>query len=410
MIDSIETAALSAAVQKFREYIPQCYGANFQKAKDYFRTASKFEAYAADSRQPYQNTLEEFYLITTGTPAFQWPIRGASRCCARALLVINDFYHGRNPQKRYCRNTVKCPLPYCNLIEEYRKLLYADMKSEGTIRTRVGRMKVFFIFLADNEVDSLESVSQELFTEFIADLSNRYSSQGKVSILYTLRNFFSYRAFAKRLTFNHGPFLTGLHSRKHERLVSFYTAEEVRRVMEAVDRSTPWGKCIYAMMLLACVYGIRSSDIKTLKLYDIDWMNSRITLTQFKTKQEISLPLIEAVKLALLDYIKNARPVSAYPNIFIRLRCPYIPYSMNDHFANKVAVYFDKGGVVTDGKHHGLHSLRHSLATVLLTDDVPVNEIAVILGHSSVTSTRAYIWSDIDHLRSAALEVPSYGK
>lgn len=271
-------------------------------------------------------------------------------------------------------------------------------------------MKVFFIFLADNEADSLKSVSRELFTEFIADLGSRYSSQGKASILYTLRNFFSYRAFAKKLTFDPNPFLTGLHSRKHEWRVSFYTAEEVRRVMEAVDRSTPWGKCIYAMMLLACVYGIRSSDIKTLKLYDIDWMNSRITLTQFKTKQEVSLPLTEAVMLALLDYIKNARPVSAYPNVFIRLRRPYIPYSMNDHFGDKVAVYFDKAGVVTDGKHHGLHSLRHSLATVLLTDDVPVNEIAVILGHSSITSAKAYIWSDIDHLRSAALKVPFYGE
>lgn len=46
MIDSIETAALSATVQKFREYSLQCYGANFQRAKDYFRTASSFEAYA----------------------------------------------------------------------------------------------------------------------------------------------------------------------------------------------------------------------------------------------------------------------------------------------------------------------------------------------------------------------------
>ena len=60
----------------------------------------------------------------------------------------------------------------------------------------------------------------------------------------------------------------------------------------------------------------------------------------------------------------------------------------------------------TKGKHHGLHSLRHSLATNLFETGTPVNEIAVILGHTSAASTKTYVWSDIERLRIAALEVP----
>ena len=109
---------------------------------------------------------------------------------------------------------------------------------------------------------------------------------------------------------------------------------------------------------------------------------------------------------ALLDYIKNARPESDCPNVFIRLKKPYIPYSMNDHFGDKIFPFFELAGVDTKGKHHGLHSLRHSLATNLFVSGTPVNEIAVILGHTSVESTKTYVWSDIEHLRIAALEVP----
>ena len=68
--------------------------------------------------------------------------------------------------------------------------------------------------------------------------------------------------------------------------------------------------------------------------------------------------------------------------------------------------YFKLAGVDTKGKHHGLHSLRHSLATNLFESGTPVNEIAVILGHTSAASTKAYVWSDIERLRIAALEVP----
>ena len=191
-----------------------------------------------------------------------------------------------------------------------------------------------------------------------------------------------------------------------ERLPSFYTAEEVKRILNAVNRSTPWGKTAYLMMILACVYGLRSSDIKDLRFDDINWKSRTITIIQFKTHKSVSLPITDEVLFALLDYIKNARPRVDNPNVFIRLKKPYIPYSMNDHFGDKILPYFEIAGVDTKGKHHGLHSLRHSLATNLLKTGTPVNEIAVILGHTSAASTKTYVWSNIEHLRIAALEVP----
>lgn len=204
--------------------------------------------------------------------------------------------------------------------------------------------------------------------------------------------------------------LKGLHSKKHERLGSFYTTDEIKKVMDSVDRNTKSGKTIYVMMLLACVYGLRVSDIRDLDLSSLHWNTQTICLFQHKTKHYIELPLTQNVSFALLDYIKNVRPNIEHPKVFIKHRGTQEPYSINDHFGCNVSVFFKRAGINTNGKHHGLHALRHSLATWLFEADVDIHKVAVILGHSTVAATKSYIWSDIAHLRLAALEVPPYGQ
>ena len=408
MIDSNYTITLSDAILQFQEYITQNHGSDTATAQAYIRIADDLERYAREKNlcSLAEKAIQEYYSLVVGVPPFEAPPLKSKERPARTLRMIQDILHHEEPKRRYISNPLDCPISYQEILGRYECLMEADQKSCGTIRTRSGRMKVFFIYLTEFKCTVLQNVTPALFADFVSSLNGRYSSQGKASILYTIRNFFSYDEFSEMLSFDPFPFFSGIHSKKHERLTSFYTAEEVKRILNAVDRSTPWGKTVYLMMLLACVYGLRSSDIKALRFDDINWKRRTITTIQFKTHKEVSLPITDEVLFALLDYIKNARPKVENPKVFIRLRKPYIPYSMNDHFGDKIFPYFKIAGVDTKGKHHGLHSLRHSLATSLLDAGTPVNEIAVILGHTSVASTKTYIWSDIEHLRIAALEVP----
>ena len=408
MIDSNYTEILYDAIQHFREHIIQSHGDDSKTAQTYIRIADDFQRYVSGKKPATspEQVIQEYYSMTVGVSPFEAPPSKSKERYARAIRMIQDFLHHEEPKRRYVNHLFDCPTSYRAILSRYETLMKNDQKSYGTIRTRSGRMKVFFVFLAGRECVVLQNITPELFTDYVSSLNDRYSSQGKASLLYTIRNFFSYDEFSEMLTFDPLPFLSGIHSRKHERLPSFYTAEEVKRILNAVNRSTPWGKTAYLMMILACVYGLRSSDIKALRFDDINWESRTITIIQFKTHKSVSLPITDEILFALLDYIKNARPRVDNPNVFIRLRKPYIPYSMNDHFGDKILPYFEIAGVDTKGKHHGLHSLRHSLATNLLKTGTPVNEIAVILGHTSAASTKTYIWSDIEHLRIAALEVP----
>ncbi len=408
MIDSSYSMTLYDAIQLFQRHIIQNYGSESKTAQAYIRISNDLQRYAkeTDLEVSPEDVIQEYYRIIVGVPAFEAVPSKSKERRERAVQMILDILNGKEPKRKYTTHKRDCPITYLTVIRKYETFMRNDQKSDGTVRTRSGRITVFFAFLEECKCTSLEGITPELFARFVSSLNDRYSSQGKASILYTLRNFFSYDEFSGALSFDPIPFLTGIHSGKHERLPSFYTAEEVRRILNAVDRNTPWGKTVYLMMLLASVYGFRSSDIKAMVLDNINWKNRTINITQYKTHKEISLPMTDEILFALLDYIKNVRPESDCPNVFIRLRKPYIAYSMNDHFGDKILPFFEIAGVDTKGKHHGLHSLRHSLATNLLVSGTPINEIAVILGHTSAASTKTYVWSDIEHLRAAALEVP----
>lgn len=124
-------------------------------------------------------------------------------------------------------------------------------------------------------------------------------------------------------------------------LPSTFSSEEIKRILDSVNRESPAGKRDYAVLMLATKLGLRTSDIRNLKPENIDWTNHVIRITQVKTGEPLILPLIEDVGWALIDYIKNGRPVSDEPEIFLRAAAPYISLQ---NFDNILVKYMRLGG------------------------------------------------------------------
>jgi site-specific recombinase XerD len=354
--------------------------------------------------------VAHYYEHVTKVKPFSKPDTKYLKKLARAVFMIRDTVAGRLPAKKYNYNVREIPHIFTDDIRHYENWLIENNNTQGTIQTRIGRIKRFLFGIHDAGCTNLTALTPNVFIAFVGGLTDRYASMGKNNILYTIRNYFSCPHIKRQLKFDPSPFLMNLHTNKHGRLSSCYTPEEIRKVLDAVDRSSAKGKMYYLMMLLAGLYGLRSYDIRTIEFANIDWKRKVIILNQHKTGRYIELPLIQEVFLAMLDYVKNVRPKTTDPHIFIRQRSPHVPYSNNNHFAPKIAAYFKEAGIITANKHSGLHSMRHSFATALLKDNVPINDIANILGHTSPQTTTAYIWSDIEQLRNAALEVIPYAE
>jgi integrase/recombinase XerD len=88
--------------------------------------------------------------------------------------------------------------------------------------------------------------------------------------------------------------------------------DEVTRLL-ASDRDTPVGCCDYAMMLALPRLGLRSSEIISLELDDIDWVAGKIRV-RGKNGQRNGLPLPADVGEAIADHLRKVAPTQCQPS------------------------------------------------------------------------------------------------
>ena len=201
--------------------------------------------------------------------------------------------------------------------------------------------------------------------------------------------------------------------RRYSRTVSKLTGDgaaavarfgRMARILEAVDRGSPCGKRDYAIILLVARLGVRTIDLKRLEFPDFDWPGNRLSVAQAKTGRKVQLPLLKDVGWAVIDYIRACRRPRLPAGVPAAHR-PGRPVLRPGPPAS------DPGQARPGGsrpgeeeRRHGMHSLRHTLATRLMEDGTPVEQIADILGHQSVQSTGIYLKSSLGLLARCALD------
>lgn len=102
------------------------------------------------------------------------------------------------------------------------------------------------------------------------------------------------------------------------------------------------------MLLLAARLGLRIEDIRDLKLPDIDWRSGTLTIVQNKTKEPLALPIPEEVGRAVIDYLKNGRPVTESRNVFVRHVPPYDGFSITSNLHNIMTKALSNAGIPSD--------------------------------------------------------------
>ena len=142
------------------------------------------------------------------------------------------------------------------------------------------------------------------------------------------------------------------------------------------------------MLLLIATYGLRSCEIVTLTLDDIDWRAGQLRISQHKTASWLVLPLTDEVGASLVDYLHHRHPCLPYREVFLRCRVP-------EGVLKRTAVtdvfqaWSRRSGL--DIPFHGPHCLRYSYAMHLLREGTPLKTIGDILGHRTAESTCVYL-------------------
>lgn len=320
----------------------------------------------------------------------------------RSIQVLDDYLNLGYIRKRTMA-PVKHPL-YGEIGSQMQKLidyLHSLRRSSITIKDYELYLNRFLVYLNRSGVYSLNEIRERHILAFISTSENN-----KVNVVSSLRVLFRF------WTENHitdmdffEEILKSYKWVKREKIPSFFPVNDVRTIEKSVDRCSGVGKRNYAMLLLASRLGLRASDIAQLKFSNLDWEKNEIRLTQYKTGNPISLPLLSEVGNAIVDYLKYGRFKSESHHVFISGRAPYIP-ATKSVVCSAIQEIISKSKVDTVGRHHGAHSLRHSLATCLLKNEVPIPIISETLGHAKTDSTMAYLRIDLSSLTKCTLPVP----
>jgi integrase/recombinase XerD len=175
--------------------------------------------------------------------------------------------------------------------------------------------------------------------------------------------------------------------------------EDVQRLIAATATDRRIDIRNRAILMLLAVYGLRASEVVRLRLDDLDWEQERLSLRRAKTQQAQTYPLARPVGNAIIRYLKEARPGSAYREVFLTHCAPIRPLSTSVLW-RVVGKGLRALGVALP--HHGPHALRHACATHLLEEGLSLKEIGDHLGHHHPDSTRIYAPVNLAGLREVA--------
>jgi integrase/recombinase XerD len=194
---------------------------------------------------------------------------------------------------------------------------------------------------------------------------------------------------------------------RHESEPHLWTAEEIRRLLAVIDRQSAIGKRDYAMILLTARLGLRISDLRHLELGDLDWRAKTLTVIQRKTSRPLSLPLLDDVGWAVIDYVRHGRPETASAKVLVKHRHPFGAFGGSSSVATRLSRYAARAGIeFPAGDTCGMHSLRGALAVAMIGSGTPVPVVSAVLGHASSDTTQAYyLRFDTERLRRCALDV-----
>ena len=271
---------------------------------------------------------------------------------------------------------------------------------DATINHYVHRLHTLEEYLHRVGVCSLAELSPALLASFVVDTVATLAPTGRRDLCGNMRVFLR---FCRRERILPTDLSNAVEMPQFYRLADVprsITWDEVRRMLEAVDRRTSRGRRDYAILLLLVTYGLRAHEIAKLTLDDIDWKRERLQIPERKAGHWTAYPLAKVVGDALVEYLRNGRPQTQDRHVFFRVLAPRLPIT-NAAVSSIAALYLRRAGIHVH--RAGAHTLRHTCVQRLIDAEFPLKTIGDYVGHRSPQSTEIYTKVAIASLREVAM-------
>jgi integrase/recombinase XerD len=234
---------------------------------------------------------------------------------------------------------------------------------------------------------SLEGVTRDDLVDFLAGLyRSNLESKSVARHLVTMRNFFRFAQVQELIS--EDPSIN-LESPKIRRsLPGYLRLEEVERLLNQPDVSTPYGLRDRAMLEVLYSTGLRVSELVGLRVTDLDTKVGCVRCIGKGDKERI-VPVGKKALAIVEKYLRDARAkllgkVRSSPTLFVNRRGAQL---------SRVGVWKILSAY---GRLAGMrvaltpHMLRHSFATHLLERGADLRSVQLMLGHADISTTQIY--------------------
>lgn len=291
---------------------------------------------------------------------------------------------------------------YIDRFAHYLK--YQRDASVHTLRNYVSDLGQFYDHLCP--IDShgnrpaleLRDINHITIREYMAKLYKENRKKASIARkLATLRAFFKFLCREHVLESNPARLVSS--PRLEKRLPKIISIDEVVYFIETPDTDTPLGKRDRAILELLYATGCRVSEVAGMNLEDIDFKRETIRV-RGKGRKERFVPFGSKAKEALCDYLEiRGALLAEAPEHKRDAKAVLLNYQGTRITTRSIARMIEKYVKQCAFAHNiSPHSLRHSVATHLLSAGADLRAIQELLGHARLSTTQIYTHVSIDQL------------
>lgn len=275
--------------------------------------------------------------------------------------------------------------------------------SETTVYNLPNMLREFFNWLESQRITTIKEIKIEHIKKYYAHTKQRANTRfdgglSNASINNQRRTLHLFMDYLRQTGRYELPYIKIPSLKDRKEKLNTLTPDEVKELFTAthVPDGSYWDTEISSRdrALLALVYGcgLRRKETMHLDIDDISLDKAIVHVRKGKGNKERLVPISKTNIRYLEDYKYNARPLLLKEvkteAFFISLRRQRMDHqTMNLRL--RILVAKTKNPTIIE-KYPSLHTLRHSIATHLLSNGMKLEAIAKFLGHSSLESTQIY--------------------
>ena len=263
------------------------------------------------------------------------------------------------------------------------KACVGKSRSEGTYRNHTYSDKMLREWIEDKGRKDMptHAVTEDLFEEFRFYLKKKRFAAKTVNRHLCWLSRLMYRAASKRII-RYNPFEDAIYE-KEERMIRFLQKSDVAKLM-ALKVNDKEAEQARQMFLFSCFTGLAIADMECLKFSHIQTAadgRRYIRKERQKTEVESIVPLHPIAK-AILSRCQEEQTVKEKGDCLV-FPCSCSRSTMN----NKLSTVGKACGI---RQRLSFHMARHTFGTLSLSAGIPIESIAKMMGHASISSTQIY--------------------